>query len=74
MKRVSFIALLIYHSVDSQHWSHVKVGYCYFTKNVLMKVLTGMCQALRLAQECKFDVGRHVVTELFFYSAYYGAF
>jgi hypothetical protein len=57
MKRVSSISLLIYHSVNSQHWSRVKVGYCYFTKNVLIKVLTGMCQTLHLAQECKFDVG-----------------
>ena len=50
MKRFSSIALLIYHFVSSQHWIHVKVGYCYFTKNVIMKVLTGMCQALHLAQ------------------------
>jgi hypothetical protein len=34
----------------------MEVGYSYFTKNVLVKVLTGMCQALHLAQEGKFAV------------------
>jgi len=57
MKRISSIARLIYHSVNSQHWSRVKAGYCYFTKNVLMVVLTGICQAPHFAQECKFGVG-----------------